>query len=149
MASVPITRVFALLTRFDPVDLERAKRLHGENLDVLPFGVIVVDKDGTIVEYNAYEREMAQIGARPVIGLNFFRDIAPCTAIQEFQGRFREFLSSDETRIEPFEFLFPFTRGPQKVTVVFVRLSNDNELGTICIVRTDAPEAAEKITAEA
>lgn len=138
----------ALPTSFNTSDLERAKRLHGENLDVLPFGVIVVDKDGTVVEYNAYEREMADIGARPVIGLNFFRDIAPCTAIQEFQGRFREFLTSHETSIEPFEFLFPFKRGPQNVTVVFVRLSNDDELGTICVMRTDAPEVTEKITAE-
>jgi len=127
-------------SRFNAFDLERAKRLHGEDLDVLPFGVIVVDKDGTVVEYNAYEREMAHMGTRPVVGLNFFRDIAPCTAIQEFQGRFRDFLTSNETSIEPFEFLFPFSRGPQKVNVVFVRLANDNELGTICVIRTDAPD---------
>lgn len=129
-------------TRFNAFDLERAKRLHGDDLDVLPFGVIVVDKDGTVVEYNAYEREMANMGTRPVVGLNFFRDIAPCTAIQEFQGRFKAFLTSNETSIEPFEFLFPFSRGPQKVNVVFVRLSNDNELGTICVIRTDAPDDA-------
>lgn len=129
-------------SRFNAVDLEQAKRLHGDDLDVLPFGVIVVDKDGIVVEYNAYEREMAHMGARPVIGLNFFRDIAPCTAMQEFQGRFREFLTSDETSIEPFEFLFPFSRGPQTVNVVFVRLANDNERGTICVIRTDVPDVS-------
>lgn len=127
---------------FNAFDLERAKRLHGDDLDVLPFGVIVVDKDGFVVEYNAYEREMAHMGVRPVIGLNFFSDIAPCTAIQDFQGRFRDFLSSAETSIEPFEFLFPFSRGTQKVNVVFVRLANDNERGTICVIRTDAPDVS-------
>ena len=129
-------------TQFNAFDLERAKRLHGEDLDVLPFGVIVIDRAGIVLEYNAYEREMAHMGTRPVVGLNFFRDIAPCTAIQEFQGRFSEFLDSDQTSIEPFEFLFPFSRGPQKVNVVFVRLTNDNERGTICIIRSDIDETA-------
>ncbi len=120
---------------FDPFELEQAKRLTGNDLDRLPFGVIVVDRAGTILEYNAYEREMAGAGGRQVIGSNFFRDVAPCTAIKEFEGRFEAFLDSEQTSVEPFQFVFPFPRGRQRVTVVFVRLANDASRATICVVR--------------
>ncbi|MGB8266401.1 MAG: hypothetical protein WCE44_08780 [Candidatus Velthaea sp.] len=53
---------------FDADDLERARRLHGDDLDKLPFGVIGVDRKGVILEYNRYERSMAGIGERSVVG---------------------------------------------------------------------------------
>ncbi len=122
---------------FDPFDLDKAKRLTGGDLDALPFGVIVVDRSGTILEYNAYERQLANMGDRTMIGLNFFHDVAPCTAIAEFEGRFTTFLDSAETSIEPFEFVFPFPRGAQRVNVIFVRTSNESDRATICVVRED------------
>jgi photoactive yellow protein len=124
-----------LSTTFDPFDLEKAHRLTGGDLDALPFGVIVVDRSGTILEYNAYERELASMGERKMIGLNFFHDVAPCTAIAEFEGRFETFLDSAETSIEPFEFVFPFPRGAQRVRVIFVRSSNTSDRATICVAR--------------
>jgi photoactive yellow protein len=122
---------------FDPFDLEKAKRLTGGDLDALPFGVIVVDRRGIILEYNAYERALAQMGDRQMVGLNFFHDVAPCTAIAEFEGRFETFLDSVDTSIEPFEFVFPFPRGAQRVNVIFVRISNVSDRATICVARDD------------
>ncbi len=127
---------------FDPFDLDKAKRLTGGDLDALPFGVIVVDRSGTILEYNAYERQLAHMGERTMIGLNFFHDVAPCTAIAEFEGRFEHFLDSVDTSIEPFEFVFPFPRGAQRVNVVFVRISNVSDRATICVMREDLPQRA-------
>jgi photoactive yellow protein len=124
-----------LSTTFDPFDLEKAHRLTGGDLDALPFGVIVVDRAGNILEYNAYERELANMGDRKMIGLNFFHDVAPCTAIAEFEGRFEAFLDSEQTSIEPFEFVFPFPRGAQRVRVIFVRSSNASDRATICVAR--------------
>jgi photoactive yellow protein len=126
-------------TTFDPFDLEKAKTLTGGDLDALPFGVIAVDRSGTILDYNTYERSLAGMGDRTIIGLNFFRDVAPCTAIQEFEGRFAAFLDSPETSIEPFEFVFPFARGAQRVNVVFVRASNESDRATICVIRGTVP----------
>ena len=125
---------------FLPSDLDLASRLSGEELDRLPFGVIVVDRTGAIVEYNAYERTLAHMGGKSVVGLNFFRDLAPCTAIKDFEGRFTTFLDSQDTSIEPFEFVFAFPHGPQRVTVVFVRLANDSDRATICVLRNQVPE---------
>jgi len=125
---------------FSESDLVKAFTLTGVDLDQLPFGVIVVDRKGTILEYNEYERSMAGMGARNVIGLNFFHDLAPCTAIKDFEGRFESFLDSDDTSIEPFQFVFAFARGAQRVAVIFVRLSNQSDRATICVQRSDVSE---------
>ena len=119
---------------FKPFDLERASAL-GADLDVLPFGVIIVDRAGTILEYNAYESELAGLTRERVLGRNFFHDVAPCTAIREFEGRYNDFLTSPDTSIEPFEFEFPFARGVQRVSIVFVRLNFNSERATICVAR--------------
>jgi photoactive yellow protein len=127
---------------FDPFDLEKAKTLTGGDLDALPFGVIVVDRSGEILEYNAYERQLAGMGERTIVGLNFFRDVAPCTAVRDFEGRFSTFLDSEDTSVEPFQFVFPFVRGPQRVHVIFVRTTTASDRATICVRRDDLPSSA-------
>ena len=118
---------------FKSFDLAKASAV--DNIDELPFGVIVVDRKGTILEYNRYESDMTGFSRERVLDRNFFHDVAPCTAIKEFEGRFGEFLTSHDTSIEPFEFTFPFTKGEQRVTIVFVRMNFESERATICVVR--------------
>ena len=125
---------------FLPFDIVKASAV--EEIDTLPFGVIVVDRSGTILEYNVYESEMAGFPRERVIGRNFFHDVAPCTAIKEFEGRFATFLSSHDTSIEPFEFVFPFARGAQRVSILFVRLNFMSDRATICVARRDDDEPA-------
>jgi photoactive yellow protein len=125
---------------FRPFDLEQASAVRDVN--DLPFGVIVVDRLGTILEYNTYETAMTGFSKERVLGRNFFHDVAPCTAIKEFEGRFDSFLTSHATSIEPFEFTFPFAKGPQRVSIVFVRMNFDSERATICVARRpDEPES--------
>ncbi len=124
---------------FKPFDLEKASTV--DHVDELPFGVIVVDRKGTVLEYNRYESDMTGFSRERVLGRNFFHDVAPCTAIREFEGRFDSFLTSHETSIEPFEFVFPFAKGAQRVTIVFVRINFESERATICVVRhPDGPQ---------
>jgi photoactive yellow protein len=128
------------LSAFQAYDLDKVQLLRNADLDSAPLGVIVVDRNGKILEYNAYERSLAHMGDRDVTGRNFFTDVAPCTAIRDFQGRFGEFLNSEETSIEPFEFIFAFPHGPERVSVVFVRLADDRERATICVIRTEVAD---------
>jgi photoactive yellow protein len=128
------------LSAFQAYDLEKVQLLRHEELDAAPFGIIIVDRSGTILEYNAYERSLAHLGNREVAGRNFFTDVVPCTAIRDFQGRFAEFLSSNEVSIEPFEFVFAFPHGPERVCVVFVRLADDRDRATICVIRTEVAD---------
>ena len=77
-------------------------------IDALPFGLISVDADGTIRQYNAYESRMARLPKDRVIGRNFFRDVAPCLSVHGFQGRFERFLEQSGDAAESFDFEFRF-----------------------------------------
>ena len=59
-------------------------------LDKLPFGAIQLDRTGIILSYNRTEANLTGRDPRRVIGRNFFTDVAPCTNVKEFAGRFRE-----------------------------------------------------------
>lgn len=64
--------------------------LSREELDELPVGVIQLDRDGTVLQYNETESNLARFNPAEVVGRNFFTEIAPCTAVRDFQGRFQE-----------------------------------------------------------
>lgn len=57
-------------------------------VDSLPIGAIKVTTDGTIIFYNETESKLSGRKAKRVIGKNFFRDVAPCTNMPGFFGRF-------------------------------------------------------------
>lgn len=97
-------------------------------IDALPFGLISVDADGTIRQYNAYESRLSRLAKDRVIGRNFFRDVAPCTAVKEFQGRFERFAAETGDGAESFDFVFPFAFGRQFVNVTFVRGAKSRQI---------------------
>lgn len=70
--------------------LAQLARLSGAELDRLPFGAIRLDRDGNIVHFNAAEARITGYKPEKLIGKNFFTEVAPCTNVREFAGRFRE-----------------------------------------------------------
>jgi photoactive yellow protein len=99
-----------------------------DKLDELPFGAIVIDESGTIHEYNQYESRLSHLERERVIGKNFFRDVAPCTAVQAFEGRMRTFLRTKDRVSESFEYFFPFAHGVATVEITFLRLPKGSRI---------------------
>ena len=97
-------------------------------IDGLPFGLIGVDRTGTIEQYNAYESKMARLARERVIGRNFFTDVAPCTAVKEFQGRFERFAAEPGDGAESFDFVFQFSFGRQVVNITFLRSAKNRQI---------------------
>ncbi len=125
------------------MDKERLWRLADlapAQLDELPLGAVVIDPAGTISAYNSYEAEMAHLDPQRVIGRNFFRDIAPCTAVKEFEGRMREFMRSKEQVSESFDYFFPFAHAPVDVTITFLKLPDKKSI-LIAIERSEQRSA--------
>jgi photoactive yellow protein len=91
-----------------------------DELYALPYGVITLNEHGIITSYNQWEQNLSGKSANEVIGKNFFTEIAPCTKVKEFAGRFTEFLTSGQ-RIETFDFTFPFPQFPVNMSIVFVK----------------------------
>lgn len=96
--------------------LEQVEGLSPEDVDALPYGVIRVDRDGVVLAYNAAEAKLAERSPDDVIGKSFFTEVAPCTNVREFAGRFRDGIARGRVH-DTFPYRFVFERGPVHVMV--------------------------------
>jgi photoactive yellow protein len=110
------------------VDANELFDLPDSAIDALPFGLIAVSADGTIEQYNAYESRLARLPKERVLGRNFFRDVAPCTAVRDFQGRFERFVHEGGDGAESFDFVFQFAFGRQRVNITFLRSAKTQQI---------------------
>jgi len=90
-----------------------------DELDALPFGIIHLDEKGMVLDYNSYEADLARLPKEHVVGKNFFAQIAPCTDVPEFYGRFAAGIRSG-TLQEHFIFEFPFAHGARQVLIQMI-----------------------------
>lgn len=97
-------------------DLEAIDRMSEQELDALPFGAIRLDREGKILSYNMTESKLTGRDPKKVIGRNFFTDVAPCTNVQTFAGRFREGMEKKDLHAI-FPYRFDFQMAPRDVTV--------------------------------
>jgi len=126
----------------EDIDFSALDSYDDARLDELPFGVICLDARGTVLRYNLAEARLARLDRSKVIGRDFFRQIAPCTATQDFEGRFRAFALGREQRLA-FPYVFDFKFGAQEVNVELVRVPVPGRY-YVCINRLAhrAPRAA-------
>lgn len=99
--------------------LKNVDALPENELDSLPFGMIQLDEHGKILKFNRTEANLARIERERQIGRNFFDDLAPCTKVREFYGRFRE--GVEQRRLyETFGFVFKFDHGWRNVAITLM-----------------------------
>jgi len=96
--------------------LTKVDHLTPAELDALPFGAIQLQPDGVILQFNEYEANLSNRRAPETLGRNFFRDVAPCTNVREFHGRFVEGIERGEMNVA-FNFRFQFEQSPRDVRV--------------------------------
>ena len=91
-------------------------KLAEKDLNKLAFGAIELDANGTILKYNAVEGAITGRDPASVIGKNFFRDVAPCTATPKFKGVFDAGVKNNDLNTM-FEYVFDHQMTPTKVKV--------------------------------
>jgi photoactive yellow protein len=91
-----------------------------DELEALPYGVIRMDREGTVLSVNPAETAFSDLSPDLYLGRNFFRDVAPCADVRSFAGRFKDFLGSDSP-LEEFNFTYKFARGDVSVRITFIR----------------------------
>ena len=115
---------------------QRIDSLPEKDFDALPFGAIKLDTVGRILKYNLYESRLAERDAREVIGQNFFTEVAPCTNVQEFAGRYRQGMAAGELDTTfPYRFLFPKRIVDVEITLI---LSLDGESAWVFVKESDS-----------
>ncbi|MGE3173188.1 MAG: PAS domain-containing protein [Planctomycetota bacterium] len=85
--------------------------LSQEMLDQLPLGFIELDRDGVVRRYNAAEARAAGLDPLQVVDRPFFTEVAPCTRVREFHGRFVEMTAQPTPARDELDFLFRFRSG--------------------------------------
>ncbi len=84
---------------FDAPDLAtRIEQLSQFDLDNLPFGVILLDRAGTVLFYSATEARLSGYGEKP-IGLNLFA-ISNCLDSDDFRGRIERAMNEGPVDLE-------------------------------------------------
>lgn len=133
---------FAVVTPSASISSEPASSTSGDlhdrsdvELDLLPYGVICLDRDANIVRYNRVEARFARLDRSLVIGKAFFGVVAPCTATPEFEGRFHSFINDQTSPARlKFPYVFSFRFGSQEVDVELRRSRSPHHF-YICIGR--------------
>ena len=105
-------------------------------LDAYPHGIITLDRSGKILQYNRTEAELARRVAGDTIGLDFFTDVAPCTAVREFKGRFETFAATHDSAVERFDFVFRFAWGAQNVGITMIRRAGFQDIALLIARRS-------------
>lgn len=97
---------------FDSADLlVQLESLSAADVDRLPFGLIVMNRDGDVIAYNKYESHRAGIAAERVLGQNFFTSVGPCTNNYLIAQRY-----SDEPDLDDYvDFVFTLRMEPTPV----------------------------------
>ncbi|MBC7501544.1 MAG: photoactive yellow protein [Herminiimonas sp.] len=105
------------LIGFGKSDIENVlNKMSPKDIDKLAFGAIELDKNGTVLKYNAAEGAITGRDPGTVIGKNFFRDVAPCTAKPAFKGVFDAGVKEGNLNTM-FEYVFDYEMKPTKVKV--------------------------------
>lgn len=103
--------------RMEEDDLyKRIDTMKPDELDELPQGAIQLDTSGKILQYNLYEESLANVKRDDAIGRNFFTEIAPCTDLKDFRGRFIDGVSKKQLH-ETFRYHFSFRQNPTDVSI--------------------------------
>jgi photoactive yellow protein len=85
---------------FDEPDLAvQIGQMPAEQIDALPFGVILLDNQQTVTFFSAAEARLSGY-RKPAVGRHFFAEIAPCMNTPAFRGRIAMALQTGELDIE-------------------------------------------------
>lgn len=114
--------------------LTRADVLTQDELDTLPVGMIQLDRAGTVLKFNQTESSLARVEKSDAIGKSFFDEVAPCTKVQEFHGKFVEGVQN-RTLHTVFPYTFRFRDGRQKNVVISMFYSASTDTVWVLVQR--------------
>ncbi|WP_295401765.1 EAL domain-containing protein [uncultured Thiocystis sp.] len=131
----------------DAIDIHDPRQLDNlseKQLDRLPCGAIRVNAEGVILFYSRSQTAITNREPEAVIGRNFFSDVAPCTVVPEFYGRFRQGVLTGNLNTT-FEFVFDFQMHPVQVRIAMRASSRPGEFWIIVEPLRQLPPRNERV----
>ncbi|MHB2016518.1 MAG: sensor histidine kinase [Candidatus Xenobia bacterium] len=104
-------------------------------VDMMPVGVVVLDRFGLVRRYNRYEQELAGRLAQDVLGRHFFEEVAMCTRVPELYGAFEAQLRYNQLdTIVDYVFKLPFLPQPREVRILMRSFQVIEDLFAVLLV---------------
>jgi len=120
--------------------VESIDALDDDGANQLPFGFIRLDSEGRIIAYNTEESALSGLSRGRVLGKSFFRTVAPCTCVEEFEGTLEKMMTSAKPERAQIEFLFKFKARATMVSIVM--LTEPTSGYATLLIRKTGEEAA-------
>ena len=120
----------------DALAFEALGEFSQTQLDALPVGIIELDREGRICLYNRREAEYSGLDRARVVGKRFFTEVAPCTHVAEFHGRFEQLVEAREPKREHLDFVFSFASG-ERMASISMNWDPGRERVTLIVELTD------------
>lgn len=92
---------------FGSQDLDNILNREPQRAEYLPFGAVMLDRNGKIVKYNKAEGLIANRTPDEMIGKDFFNDVAPCAKGKRFHGEFLKFHRTGQLNVM-FDYKFAY-----------------------------------------
>lgn len=119
---------------FGSADLDNILAREPQRAEYLPFGAVLLDRNGTIVKYNKAEGLIASRTPEDVIGKNFFNEIAPCAKGKRFHGEFLKFHQTGQINVM-FDYKFGY-KGADVAVKIHLKAQPDGQHCWLFVKRT-------------
>ena len=101
-------------------------RLSDEQVDELPFGVIGLNKDGVVTQFNRFQSRLTRVSKERLLGHNLFAAEASRTGAEAFQERFAQFARGSGDGAISFDCVFALPFGRLHVNVTLLRAAAED-----------------------
>jgi photoactive yellow protein len=95
----------------EPGLLNALEEIPLDGINEIGFGLIVMNRSGDVIGYNAFESKRSGLLVERVMGRNFFADVGPCTNNYLVAQRFADCDELDEQ----LDYVFTFRMAPTPV----------------------------------
>ena len=92
---------------FGSQDLDNILAREPQRAEYLPFGAVMLDRNGKIVKYNRAEGLIANRTPDEMLGKDFFNEVAPCAKGKRFHGEFLSFHRTGQVNVM-FDYKFAY-----------------------------------------
>ena len=110
---------------FGSQDIDNILSREPQRAEYLPFGAVMLDRNGTIVRYNKSESVIASRVPEDVIGKNFFNEVAPCAKGKRFHGEFLKFHQTGQINVM-FDYKFAY-KGANVAVKIHMKAQPDGQ----------------------
>lgn len=119
---------------FGSQDLDNILSREPQRAEYLPFGAVLLDRNGKITKYNKAEGLIANRTPDDMIGKDFFNDVAPCAKGKRFHGEFLKFHRSGQINVM-FDYTFAY-KGADVGVKIHLKAQPDGQHCWMFVKRT-------------